>query len=97
MDKSVYMVKCDKCGAVIDISTHSEIQTMRVKINYLKEVLKATSASCRIARIRKIAEAQAFHLAIRNLLDLMTPEQKDMAKMVSQRLRDTIKHIEKRR
>lgn len=93
-DKERKVVKCPKCGEIVDITTHSMVQQMSVQNQYLKEAIKFQRTGTSKAIKREIANRQAFHLAIRRLLDIMTPEQREQAKSVSQWLRDVLSHIE---
>jgi len=87
--------KCNECGNIIDLSKCTYTQKMQVKIKSLKERLTETIKNYEKMRSTKNGDLQKHHLMIKELLDLMTEEQKETFASMKQRYKEELKRTSK--
>jgi hypothetical protein len=95
-DKDFNVMTCPQCGTVNDITMSKVVQRMKVELISTREVLRNTERNLNVMLRRKNGEMMATHKCIKELYNLMTPEQREQAFKHSQQLRDKLKQIKKK-
>lgn len=93
--KQKHVATCEHCNKITDITISKAITGMEVELEAQREELTDLKHKVHVIRRQKFGERKAFHLMIKELYGLMTPEQRTKAFEHSQRLRDEIKRINK--
>lgn len=95
MTKEFYVAKCQKCGEITDITMSDAIQKFKSQRQFSEEELNDLNKRRQILRKQKIGEVRAMHILIKQLYEIMTPEQRTKAREFNKSLRDEFKRIEK--
>ncbi|MEK6881152.1 MAG: hypothetical protein AABY22_16145 [Nanoarchaeota archaeon] len=95
LKKNYPCATCQHCGKVTDIQLSGDYRSLIVQNKTLKEALKFTQDTQRRIHIMKNSEVQLLHKKIKQLIDLMTPEQQEQARKISQEMREELKKVEK--
>lgn len=95
MTKEFYVTKCQKCGEITDITMSEAVQKFINLRQTLEEELNDTNKRRFILRKQKVGQIRGMHILIKQLYDIMTPEQRTKAREFNQQLRDEFKRIEK--
>lgn len=93
-DKKLHVAKCQHCGKITDIGTSQAVMAMVAKNRTMKEALKECSKNKENLRSMKNGQIQIMHKTIKQLMDLMTEEQKEKARGINQSNRDMLKKAE---
>lgn len=96
INKNFPSATCRQCGEVTDIQFSWCYRHLVTKLKTFKELLKDARKSQRRWLTVKNGQIQAMHKIVAELMGLLTPEQKEKAKTITQEMRDLIKKAEKR-
>jgi len=95
LKKNYPSATCLNCGKVTDIQLSGDYRSLVAQNTTLKEALKFSQDTQRRIHIMKNSQLQTLHKTIKQMLDLMTDEQKERVKGISQFMREELKRAER--
>lgn len=84
---------CLHCGKNTDIQMSHDYRHIIANYKTMKESIKIEKLLRNKIHRMKNGEIQALHKLIKQMLDTMTPEQREKVTKLSQRSNDVIKHL----
>ena len=94
-NKKFFVATCQHCGKSTNISMSKDVNAMVVQNRTLKEVVRLKENNLRRVHAAKNGQIQAMHKMIGQIMELLTPEQKEKVKKLNQPIKDEIKRLMK--